>query len=242
MPELYNENYYTPGEYGFTCEHRIDHQQILKVIPFEKAKKILEIGCGFGVLLSKIPNKNKLGIETNAIAVSECTKRGLDVRLYTGVEEKIPFDDNEFDIIIMNEVIEHLKKPHSVVRECWRVLDKSGLLVLTTPNKTPLHPTEDHTHVSEMNTKELVDLVSSESFNTILHEVSGISFLHPILNTFLYKPGQTLKKALPAKKKSYVDRIHKLLDTFFLEPIGKFRKWGLRFGTQQLLIARKVQH
>ncbi len=50
-------------------------------------------------------------------------------------EEKFPFADGEFDLVLFCEIIEHLlMDPAAVLREIRRILKPGGALVLTTPN------------------------------------------------------------------------------------------------------------
>ena len=48
--------------------------------------------------------------------------------------QEIPFDDGTFDVVLCSEVIEHLDSPSHLLREAFRVLVDSGILILTTPN------------------------------------------------------------------------------------------------------------
>ncbi len=49
--------------------------------------------------------------------------------------EKFPFKTNFFDIVLCNEVIEHLpQSPILMLREIYRVTKKGGILMVTTPN------------------------------------------------------------------------------------------------------------
>jgi SAM-dependent methyltransferase len=49
--------------------------------------------------------------------------------------EKLPFKDNEFHLILFNEIFEHLRiNPIATLREINRVLHPDGILILTTPN------------------------------------------------------------------------------------------------------------
>jgi ubiquinone/menaquinone biosynthesis C-methylase UbiE len=51
----------------------------------------------------------------------------------------LPFDDNEFEVILCTEVLEHLKSPEIAIKEMKRVLKPSGKLILTTRFIFPLH-------------------------------------------------------------------------------------------------------
>jgi SAM-dependent methyltransferase len=46
----------------------------------------------------------------------------------------IPFDDSQFDVVVATEVIEHLENPWFFVRELYRVTKAGGVVVISTPN------------------------------------------------------------------------------------------------------------
>jgi len=51
----------------------------------------------------------------------------------------IPVADSSFDTLLLTEVLEHLKEPEDVLRECYRVLKKGGNLIITMPFLYPVH-------------------------------------------------------------------------------------------------------
>jgi len=50
-----------------------------------------------------------------------------------GNGENLPFLDEEFDLIINQAVLEHVKKPEKIINEIFRVLKKSGYVYVETP-------------------------------------------------------------------------------------------------------------
>jgi len=54
---------------------------------------------------------------------------------YIGFGEHLPFDDNTFDIVIMDNVAEHLANPRKVFSEIFRVTKPAGVLLFKTPNR-----------------------------------------------------------------------------------------------------------
>lgn len=54
---------------------------------------------------------------------------------YIGFGEHLPFDDNTFDIVIMDNVAEHLANPRKVFSEIFRVTKPGGVLLFKTPNR-----------------------------------------------------------------------------------------------------------
>lgn len=97
---------------------KIRNNVVLKYI--EPKEKHLDIGCGKEkFLLNKSPCRIKVG---------------LDKLLSQKIEKKI-FLNDQFDYITMVAVIEHLDYPKEVLKECFRLLKKDGLLLITTPTK-----------------------------------------------------------------------------------------------------------
>lgn len=98
---------------------------------------ILDLGCGTGVL-SKLfmANSNKVvGLDISSQAVEEAKKCGVNAIVHD-VETSLPFEDNTFDRVMCNSVIEHLLEPEKTVKEIYRVLKSQGSVLFATPNST----------------------------------------------------------------------------------------------------------
>ena len=54
------------------------------------------------------------------------------------LNEKLPFNDNSFEVIILSEVIEHLEYPNLHLNEIHRILKPHWIFILTTPNVSSL--------------------------------------------------------------------------------------------------------
>lgn len=240
LEDLYNSKYYEYEEFGFKSGKRADF--ILKYLNIKPDDRILEIGCGLGILLEKIPSKHKIGLETNDIAINECKKRGLDVRK-ADAEKGLRFDNSAFDFIIMHEVIEHLHKPGPVIDECFRVLAKSGKILITTPVRNCFFHDVSKTHYSEMTADELKKLLGKHGFKIKTHEVCGISFLYPILELFLFKPFRFLRYVFMTRNNQkvvkFTDSCHNIADITFLRPFSIYRNNFLSLGLNQLVLAEK---
>jgi SAM-dependent methyltransferase len=53
--------------------------------------------------------------------------------------ESIPVKDNHFDMILLTEVLEHLKNPKLVIKELFRILKDNGILIASMPFLRPVH-------------------------------------------------------------------------------------------------------
>lgn len=95
---------------------------------------LLDIGCGFNYrFLSTVEPyiAHGTGIDFKVPTVSS----GKICTMQATLDDKLPFQDNSFDIVTMLAVLEHLNKPDAILAEIARVLKQEGKLVLTVPGK-----------------------------------------------------------------------------------------------------------
>jgi len=104
--------------------------------------RILENGCGIGLYLEHLqPFGGELfGLEFDLDRARQAKQSGSHI--LGGAGEKLPFPSNSFDLILSNEVIEHVADDHQAVREMVRVLKVGGRIVLFCPNRW--YPFETH--------------------------------------------------------------------------------------------------
>lgn len=100
-----------------------------------KNKKVLEIGSGRGEFANEFSN---LGINLYAVDMNEnskkCLKESIIFQKCNLENDKLPFEDNFFDVIYSKSVLEHLRNSESFFLESKRVLKKNGLLITYTPD------------------------------------------------------------------------------------------------------------
>jgi len=106
---------------------------------------VLDVGCGRAeyVRLLLKHSSNTFGIETSAQKLTECyrTHPELHERVIEASAEAIPFPDHCFDVVILNEVLEHVPDQDAALREIHRVLKPGGKLLLFCPNRVFLFET-----------------------------------------------------------------------------------------------------
>lgn len=103
----------------------------------EQIFKILDVGCGGGQLLeqyTKIPKIEVYGVDISEKALKIAHKRDYKTYLCDVENEKLPFENTAFDIIVINDLLEHIIDPDNLLRECHRVLKNEGLLIICVPN------------------------------------------------------------------------------------------------------------
>ena len=120
-------------------ERRLD--LVRQYIPLED-RRVLDVGCGVGTYVRRL---RELSGEVAGIDISlDRLKTGAASapNLLAAVGEHLPFAPSVFDIILLNEVIEHVEDDRRTLEECLRVLRPGGHIVIFAPNR--LYPFETH--------------------------------------------------------------------------------------------------
>lgn len=115
--------------------------------------KILDLGCGDGVLLFLLNTKyakelDMYGVDLSKDAIKIAKVKVKNAKFYVGTVYRTAFSDNYFDIVISSDVIEHLSVPNNMLREIKRVLKNGGKAVVGTPIKITEEP-QDKMHCHE---------------------------------------------------------------------------------------------
>ena len=97
-----------------------------------KKAKVLDIGTGAGYIAQNIAKH--VGEVTSVDVVDQRqTKKGF--KFVQVKDESLSFDDESFDVVISNHVIEHVNDHKKHLSEVLRVLKPGGLIYLATPNR-----------------------------------------------------------------------------------------------------------
>jgi SAM-dependent methyltransferase len=141
------DRYLGRGSY-FALRRRFDPQWEYSQVTYARlvtarlssASRWLDAGCGRQSFADGLDEVEREVIRGARFAVGcdlECgalqKHRSLDVRVCCMLDE-LPFSGSSFNLVTLNNVVEHLEKPEVVFREFARILEPDGRIVIQTPN------------------------------------------------------------------------------------------------------------
>jgi len=117
-------------------------QMILQAAGDQARGTVLENGCGVGMYLSHLAQHARriYGLEYDPERAAEAFQVSANIVVAAG--EHLPFPDNNVDLILSHEVIEHVQDDRLAVEEMVRSLRPGGRITLFCPNRG--YPFETH--------------------------------------------------------------------------------------------------
>ncbi len=135
-------------------------------------KDVLDIasGEGFGSnILSKVAKSVKgVDISKEAVDHALATYANSNLSFVVGSATDIPLGDNEVDVVVSFETIEHLVEHERMISEIKRVMRPDGMLIISSPNKLVYSDQANYKnpfHLKELYTEEFLGLIFSKFVN-----------------------------------------------------------------------------
>jgi len=155
--------------------------------------KILDAGGGNGKTLKfynlSSQNNRLYLVDMSEKAVAFACKQGVEAAVCDLSKDCLPYEDKYFDLVVAQEVIEHLYNYNNIINESYRVLKQGGHLYITTPNivglidricllrgKKPLAMTWDKSHIRFFTFGELENEISMSGFKVVVSATQGVYF------------------------------------------------------------------
>ena len=134
FPERWAKNYCE----GVTSYIGRSKKTLKKIGHYKKSGKLLDIGCGLGYLIEQAGKEGweAMGLEISDYAVKVCLDKKLEV--LKGQVEKLGSFSSSFDVIVAQDVLEHVFSPENFLNRINKLLKNNGLLVLELPNNSSL--------------------------------------------------------------------------------------------------------
>ena len=115
--------------------HRQRRELMYMFLQRAKPGRLLEVGCGNGARLALFRDAGWVveGVEVDTEAAKWALAKHC-VLVRNGELPDLQYQDELFDAVIMNHVLEHVHDPRALVAECFRLLRPGGTFVSITPN------------------------------------------------------------------------------------------------------------
>ena len=169
-----------------------------------EGKKILDVGCGGGILAEALSElgANVTGIDAseNTIGVAKSHSKSIssNVRfIQNTIEEFMASNPEEkFDVITCLEMLEHVPSPGEIIKNCSDILNKDGDIFFSTINRNPrsylfavigaeyilnLLPKGTHDYEKFIKPSELAKWIREAGLNS--EETIGLSY-NPITDNY----------------------------------------------------------
>jgi len=113
------------------------HKVLLKHLVKLKPTSILDVGCGEGyttkIMIKKFPKVKFVACDLEKSMVEIAKRTNPEIKIYERSVYELKFKSNSFDVVVMNEVLEHVKDYNKALDECKRVAKKA--CVFSVPNE-----------------------------------------------------------------------------------------------------------
>ncbi|MFH2231646.1 MAG: class I SAM-dependent methyltransferase [Patescibacteria group bacterium] len=121
-------------------ETDLTNESINEVLREIKGETVLEVGCGKGLLASKLSQRNKV-TAVDIIIDPIALEKYPQVNFAHANIEQLPFPDSSFDTVVCAHTLEHVRDIHSAYNELKRVA--KNRLIIIVPRQRPYKYTFD---------------------------------------------------------------------------------------------------
>ncbi len=164
---------------------------------------VLDAGCGYGGTSIALCERGAdvIAVDRDERRLRELAAQCPDIEIEHSELSALPYPDDSFNLIILQDVIEHVTEPSTVLQEIRRVLRPDGMVYMSTPNRDsalnllsdphfglPLVSTKTREQLrihlrrhrpSEADRDDLAELLSLDALTRLLHEHSfAFSFIN----------------------------------------------------------------
>lgn len=153
-PGIWHENYWF-------ARHDAAYRWITGNLPIVRTGRVLDAGCGegYGAELLRLAGADSVtGLDYEHTTLRHVRRVYPQVNVVRGNLVQTAFAAGTFDLVTSLQTIEHLWEQPRFIAECARILEPSGTVVLSTPNRLTF-PSGNWYHTRELTAAEFIELV-----------------------------------------------------------------------------------
>lgn len=162
---------------------------------FVKNKIVLDAACGtgYGSYFLSLFADYVYGVDIDNDTILQNNKKYQkdNLKYICSSVDNLPFENNQFDIIISFETIEHVRDCYKVMSEFKRILKNNGILIISTPNKkfSDINKIQNPFHIKEFYEEEFIFMIDKFFKNKIiLYQMSN--YTSTIVKKYYKENGQ----------------------------------------------------
>ena len=151
---------------------------ILESQGLRRGGRVLDVGAGYGFLLRVFEERGyqAYGIEISEHAAEKSRSFCRAPITVQSAETRFPFEDDFFDAVVVNDVVEHLADPAACLREIRRTLAPNGIVFVQTLNRHSIAHLllgkrwtwyQDPTHVHMFTPQGLAQLIRDSGLDVL---------------------------------------------------------------------------
>jgi SAM-dependent methyltransferase len=139
LGEIYGDTYYDPWESESLSRLRrmkeLTFKPLVERVRARGASNVLDLGCATGELLGLLDQTGVrlFGVDLNPRAIETAQTRLPGASLHTGTMRDEPFPETSFDVVMMVDFIEHVRRPREELALVVSRLAPGGSVVISTP-------------------------------------------------------------------------------------------------------------
>ncbi len=101
--------------------------------------RILDIGCGEGYITSEVAksfsNAKVYGVDYSLSAIEKASLRFENINFAVANAYNLPFQESYFDVVVCNNLWEHVPDPINLAKNISKILRPGGALIISTPSR-----------------------------------------------------------------------------------------------------------
>ncbi len=203
-------------------------------------KNICEIGCGVGILSSKL-GKNSFSVDAfdldrHAVSLAKKYSKNRNVNFFS--RDVLKFKSNKkYDLVLAVEVLEHIKNDKKAISNIAGMLKPDGFLLITVPVNEEYRTDFDNRsgHVRRYNEINLINKLKKSNFQVLKTKYFNFPLLW-LWYFYVYLPYSNKKGKAKSKKLPFYVHLLKIFNKIFLIDL----LFNSRKATNIMVLAQKA--